>query len=156
MRGSTLIDRSFPLVLLTLVLGGCGGDAPAPADAGGGEEAEVLAAAVIDPALFDSIAWPDPGAAVQRGATVYMYSCAKCHGDRGAGDGNYRLNGRLLRPPSFRPLDWQYGDDIAGLREAVYLGSNRGMPHWGNAGLPARDIDAVARYITEGLRSDVY
>ena len=156
MRGSTLVGRSFPLVLLTLFLGGCGGDAPAPADAGESGEPEVLAAAVIDPVLFDSIAWPAPAAAVQRGATVYMYSCAKCHGDRGAGDGNYRLNGRLLRPPSFRSLDWKYGDDIPGLREAVYRGSDRGMPHWGNAGLPARDIDAVAHYITVGLRSDVY
>ena len=153
MRSPTMIRRSFPVGLLVLFLAGCGSDAPADA---AGDEPEALAAAVPDPALFDSIAWPAPSAAVQRGATVYMYSCAKCHGDRGAGDGNYRLQGRLLKPPSFLAADWQYGDDLPGLREAVYRGNDRGMPHWGNAGLAARDIDAVARYIMDGLRADVY
>ncbi len=105
-------------------------------------------------ALFDSIAWNDTHVAMDRGATVYAYSCAKCHGDTGAGDGNYQLRKRVLRPPSFLAEDWRFAHDMAGLREAIYRGNDRGMPHWGNAGLAPRDMDAVARYVLYGLRRD--
>lgn len=154
MCSSRMIRRSFPLALLSVVLAACTGDAPddAAADDPG---PEVVAAAVPDPALFDSIAWPVPNEAVKRGATVYMYSCAKCHGESGAGDARYNLRGRVLQPPSFRTADWQYDDDLPGLRAAIYAGNDRGMPHWGNAGLAARDIDAVARYIMHGLRATI-
>lgn len=147
--------RSFLIPLIVLALAGCAGDAPEQA----GDDVqpgEVTAAAVVDPALFDSLMWPAPRDAVSRGATVYAYSCAKCHGDRGAGNGGYRLQGRVLRPPSFRTVDWRYADDLPGLRAAIWSGNDRGMPHWGKAGLAARDIDAVARYIMHGLRADVY
>lgn len=151
MRRTPTMARILPSSLLAVLLVACGGDAPEPAPA------DVQAAAVLpilDAALFDSIAWPDVRDALDRGTTVYAYSCAKCHGDRGAGDGGYRLQGRLLRPPSFLTVDWQYANDVDGLRAAVYSGNDRGMPHWGNAGLPARDIDAVARYIMLGLRAE--
>lgn len=153
-RAASLL-RSFLLPLTALALAACAGDAPEPAD-DAAQPAAVMAAAVIDPALFDSIAWPGPREAVGRGATVYAYSCAKCHGDRGAGNGGYQLQGRVLRPPSFRTVDWRFADDLEGLREAIYAGNDRGMPHWGDAGLAARDIDAVSRYIMDGLRADVY
>ncbi|MFW6331418.1 MAG: hypothetical protein ACOC3J_06805, partial [Gemmatimonadota bacterium] len=70
-------------------------------------EAGMVQPAAFDASIFDSIAWPTPKAAVYRGATVYAYSCRRCHGDRGAGDGGYRLEGRLVRPPSFRAADWR-------------------------------------------------
>lgn len=155
MHDPTMTPRLALLGLLVLFLAGCGADVPADAPADG-EPSAALAAAELDPALFDSIAWPSPGAATARGATVYMYSCAKCHGENGAGNAQYKLQGRVLRPPSFRAVDWQYADDLAGLREAVYRGNDRGMPHWGNAGLTPRDIDAVARYIQDGLRAEIY
>lgn len=155
MRSSRIIGPFIRLTLLPVVLAGCSGDA---ADrAATAERAEQASrAAVIDVAFFDSISWPSPSDALHRGATVYAYSCAKCHGDRGAGDGGYVLRGRLLRPPSFRVLDWRFADDMDGLRQAIYSGNDRGMPHWGSAGLPARDVDAVARYIVNGLRADLY
>jgi mono/diheme cytochrome c family protein len=147
------ILRSFPLLVIPILIAGCGGDVPEP-DAAEIQAAEVIPAALVD--LFDSIAWSSPADALDRGATVFAYSCAKCHGDRGAGNGGYRLQGRVLRPPSFRTLDWRFANDLAGLREAIYRGTDRGMPHWGEAGLASRDIDAVARYIMDGLRADLY
>ncbi len=146
-------DRSPLFLILPLLLpalGACGGDddgASSSATAG----APVAAVGAPDPALFDSIAWPDGGAALDRGATVYAYSCAKCHGDSGRGDGGYRLQGRLLRPPSFRADDWRFANDLAGLRAYVHAGNDQGMPHWGEVGLTPRDIDAVARYVTRRL-----
>lgn len=139
------------LLTLPLVVAACGGGR---ADDDGVEtgETETVPAAVIDLAVFDSIGWTDDAVALDRGATVYAYSCARCHGDTGAGDGRYRLQGRLLRPPSFRAADWEFANDFEGLREAILTGDRtRGMPCWSDAGLPARDVDAVARYITRRL-----
>jgi mono/diheme cytochrome c family protein len=116
------------------------------------DEAETPPAAIIDAAVFDSIGWENDAVAIDRGATVYAYSCARCHGDSGAGNGNYRLQGRLLRPPSFRTEDWQYANDLEGLRHAIFAGNReKGMPCWSDAGLAPRDADAVARYITRRL-----
>lgn len=138
------------LFLLTpLLLAACGGDAGEGAEAR--DAAEVAAAAVIDPAHFDSIAWSTDRDALARGATVYSYSCARCHGDNGRGDGGYVLQGRLLRPPSFQTEDWRFANDLDGLRQAILRGNDKGMPHWGKAGLTPRDTDAVARYITRRL-----
>lgn len=140
----------FALVFLSVSVLACGGDAPES-----DRDVEGLArAAAVDPALFDTVQWEDPAQAVDRGATVYAYSCAKCHGDRGAGDGGYRLEGRLLRPPSFLAEDWRFAADPKGLKAYIHAGNNRGMPHWGEAGLQPRDIDAVARYIVRRLWSE--
>ena len=150
--------RSLPgfcfLVLLPFLAGACSGDVAEEVDEV--QAAGFVAAATPDPGYFDSIQWDDPHAALDRGATVFAYSCAKCHGDSGAGDGNYQLNRRVLRPPSFRTADWRFGHDLEGLRVAIYTGNDKGMPHWGDAGLAARDVDAVARYILHGLRNDVF
>lgn len=141
--------RSPVFLLLPLFLTACGGDAlPEASDLdAAGAGAAVAAVPSPDPALFDSIAWPDTRAALDRGATVYAYSCARCHGDSGRGDGKYRLQGRLLQPPSFLAEDWRFGNDLPGLRQAVHLGTDQGMPHWGDMGLTPRDTDAVARYV---------
>lgn len=145
--------RLLPLALAPVLLSACSGDVPAADDV---EAASVLPAAMPAPDHFDSIRWADTRNAVDRGATVYAYSCARCHGDSGAGDGNYHLNKRVLRPPSFLTSEWKYSGDLEGLRDAVYAGNDKGMPHWGNAGLSARDTDAVARYILYGLREEAY
>jgi mono/diheme cytochrome c family protein len=137
----------FPLLLLVLVVAGCGGDG---ADESAGAD-EVESAAMVDPATFDTLSWDSPAEALDRGDTVYQYSCAKCHGGSGTGKAGYVLNGRVLRPPSFKAEDWRFGQDLERLREYIYEGNDKGMPHWGAAGLSARDIDAVARYIQRRL-----
>lgn len=141
-------SRRAGLILGALALvasAACGDPDPAP------EGAPIVAASVVG-ALFDSIAWASPAAAMDRGATVYAYSCTQCHGARGAGDGGYQIRGRLLRPPSFLTDDWRFAMDFDGLRATILQGSpRRGMPHWSEKGLTPRDADAVARYITWGL-----
>ena len=134
-----------PLLLVPLLFASCADDtADRP-------PLETVEAAAFTPALFDSVTWEDDRAALDRGATVYAYSCAKCHGDSGRGDGGYVLDGRLLRPPSFLADDWRFASDLPGLRQAILEGNDKGMPHWGRAGLSPRDMDAVARYITRRL-----
>lgn len=146
--------RWLPAVALGLLLGACSGDR----GEGAAEDvpADMTRATLFDPALFDSIDWGSRGEARSRGATVYAYSCAKCHGPKGAGDGGYRLDGRLIQPPSFLSLDWRFAEDPLGLREAIYTGSNGRMPHWGRAGLAPRDVDAVAEYIRNELWARAY
>ncbi len=142
----TPFRRSLPLTLLVIFpLVACGADTPDQANPA--LPGEALEAGVVDLALFDSITWATPAAPVDRGATVYAYSCAKCHGDSGAGNGGYVLQGRVLRPPSFLGDQWRFANDPTGLREAIVQGTDRGMPHWGEAGLKPRDINAVAHFI---------
>ena len=82
---------------------------------------------------------------------VYQYSCRKCHGERGLGDAGFVRQGDTLIPPSFREPDWSLAQDKAALREQVFIGNAEGMPHWGLAGLKAKDVDAVATYILNVL-----
>lgn len=151
MRSHSRFPHLLSFALLSAgvtLLSGCGADAPELPDETGAEAGALQASVLFDPAMFDSIAWPSRHAAMDRGGTVYAYSCARCHGDSGAGNGGYRLQGRLLRPPTFLTQDWRFARDPEGLREAIYTGTDRGMPHWGRAGLTPRDVDAVALYIT--------
>ena len=112
----------------------------------------MLADSMYDPAAFDTIIWDSAGADIARGAVVFSYSCAKCHGEAGLGDGGFVQGGDTLRPPSFVVPDWRFAEDRDGLRRQVFTGTAQGMPHWGFYGLKYRDIDAVAAYIQEELR----
>ena len=89
-----------------------------------------------------------------RGSVVFQYSCAKCHGSQGYGDGLFVTRGDTLRPPSFHTEDWRFQDDLEGLRRHVYTGTEGGMPHWGMEGLKYRDIDAVAQFILDRLTAN--
>jgi mono/diheme cytochrome c family protein len=155
--------RAFSTILLTLVLipaaGACGG----PDEAELAAEAEaaltaahadsvMLAESMYDPAVFDTIGWDTPEAALDRGEVVWAVSCMKCHGLTGAGEGGAVVRGDTIRPPSFLADDWRFADDQEGLRRQVFTGTAEGMPHWGFYGLKYRDIDAVATYIRGELR----
>lgn len=144
-------------ILLALPLAGlvaCGGGADDEASALPTPEDTVEAAVLqFDAAAFDSITWEEPATALERGGVVFAYSCQKCHGAGGFGDGGFVMQGDTVRPPSFREPDWRFADDLEGLRRQIFIGTTKGMPHWGLEGLDYRDIDAVARFIQTRLRN---
>ena len=107
------------------------------------------------PAAFDTVAWASEAAAVARGQEVFGWVCAKCHGPAGNGDGGFVLDGDTLHPPSFVQPGWRFADNSQALWQRIYLGNNRGMPHWGDQGLQPRDVIAVATFIQKGLRKNV-
>lgn len=125
-----------------------GGEAEPPSDAPPSPADEMAAAqALYDPAAFDTVAWETPEEAITRGSVVFSYSCRKCHGTYGDGDGRFVLDGDTLYPPSFHDPDWRFRDDLEGLRQQIFVGAEVGMPHWGPEGLKPRDVDAVSRFI---------
>lgn len=142
--------RRLPLALLvTLLLGACGG--------GGGEEqgmtpADSVAMAMeqYSPALFDTITWSADSAQFNRGRIVWAYSCKKCHGEQGLGDGDEVTSGDTIKPPNFA-TGWRFGSDRSAVIKAIFAGTAEGMPHWGMSGLKPRDIDAVTAYILKNL-----
>jgi len=137
---------------LTMVAVACGEES-VPEQAGPtSADSVVMAAGMYDPASFDSIQWETPEAALERGSIVFSFSCARCHGPEGAGDGGFVSQGDTLHPPSFRAEDWGFAEDPDSLRAKVFTGAEGGMPHWGLEGLRYRDIDAVTTYILDGLR----
>jgi mono/diheme cytochrome c family protein len=142
---------ALPLAFTLAATGCAGGDAEeemtemAP-------DSMAMAQEAFDPAAFDTITWESQAAAEERGAVVYQYSCRKCHGETGLGDAGFVMQGDTLRPPSFRDPDWAYGADKTALMEKIFVGTEVGMPHWGLAGLGAKDIDAVATYIRGAFR----
>ena len=148
-----MMSRLVPVLLLATVA--CAGEAP-PADEPNSMAAALdtlrTAQAAYDPAAFDTIEWESPQAAAERGAVVFRFSCEKCHGSQGYGDGGFVIDGDTVRPPSFREPDWRFADDHEGLREQIFVGTAAGMPHWGLEGLKPRDIDAVAIHLRETLR----
>lgn len=146
--------RRIPIAASALLaLAACGAPPeqeaePTPADT------VAMAMAQYDAAAFDSIAWDTPEEAVVRGSVVFQYSCSKCHGTQGYGDGEFVTRGDTLRPPSFHGDEFQYRGDLEGLRQHVFTGTANGMPHWGMEGLKYRDIDAVGRFILDRLTTD--
>jgi mono/diheme cytochrome c family protein len=115
-------------------------------------DSTAMAADAFDPAVFDTLTWESTDAAIERGGVVFSYSCARCHGVQGYGDGGFVADGDTLRPPSFHQSEWQFADDPAALRAMIFVGGENGMPHWGLEGLKYRDVDAVTHYILEDLR----
>ncbi len=106
------------------------------------------AAAEYQPAVFDTVKWPSDSVRLARGADVFKWGCAECHGPQGYGDGKHVAeNGDTLRPPDFHQASWHLAGDTEGVRRKVYMGNTKGMPHWGLRRMEPRDIDAVAAYV---------
>lgn len=141
------------LVALTLVIGtACERGAEQTATEKVHADSVALATSQLTVEMFDSISWPSDSAAVARGTVVWTYSCRRCHGDHGMGDGGFVQAGDTVRPPSIVEPDWQFANDRDALRRQVFTGTAEGMPHWGLVGLKPRDIDAVSIYIQQVLR----
>lgn len=112
-----------------------------------------LGEARFDPAAFDTISWNTPEERRERGVVVWNFSCRKCHGNEGLGDGELaRVEG--LSMPVLTAADWQYGGDVPAIRRRTYVGHESEMPSWGLYGLKYRDIDAVAYHIKDAIRAD--
>lgn len=110
-----------------------------------------MAEAQFDPAAFDTISWNMPEERLERGAVVWNFSCRKCHGNEGLGDGELaRVEG--LSMPMITAADWQYAGDVPAIRHRIYIGHESEMPSWGLYGLKYRDIDAVAYHIEDVIR----
>ena len=146
--------RMIPVLISLVWMGACGEEPEQEVVPQGPTRADsvALAEAAFDATVFDTISWDGDQTAVERGGVVFSYSCRKCHGDGGRGNGNFVFQGDTLRPPSFLATDWQYAEDGIGLRERIFSGNAAGMPYWGLAGLKYQDVDAVADYIVEFLR----
>ena len=150
--------RPFIPVLVSLAwLGACGGSSNAhTAEANKDSiqaDSATLASAAFDSTVFDTITWKKAGADTARGSLVYRISCVRCHGEDGAGVKNAVFRGDTLNVPSFLGPDWALADSPMALRKLIFVGDSTGMPHFGIIGLHYRDVDAVARYITQDLRA---
>ncbi len=146
-------SRPFSAALVGLAIAAC---EPAPEVEAPPTPADTVAMALAsyDAAAFDSISWDTPEDAIVRGSIVFQFSCAKCHGSQGLGNGNFVTRGDTIRPPSFAVDEFRFKDDLDGLRRHVFTGTEGGMPHWGMEGLKYRDIDAVGRFIQDRLTAN--
>lgn len=150
--------RWIPLALVgSLALMACGPSAEEIAAAAAAAEAATqdslmnAASAAFDASVFDTVTWEEPQKRMDRGQQVYNFSCDKCHGLEGLGDGGFVQGGDTLRPPSFREPTWRMAGDAAAIQQAIFVGTAENMPHWGLAGLNPKDVDAVTHYILEGF-----
>lgn len=150
-----------PLAALVALSAGCeGSEERAERLRGERDEARQLARAdsvaeaeaAYDPAVFDTINWESDGERLDRGAVVWQYSCRKCHGTTGMGDGETARE-HDIEMPVIVAEDWEYAGDPEAIRHRIYVGHDSDMPTWGLYGLKYRDIDAVTYFIENHLRS---
>ena len=147
---------ALPLVVL-MVSAGCAPSAEeqaqAAAAAAAAAEDSLLATAVAayDASAFDTLTWETPEKRLEYGGVVYVSSCSRCHGREGLGDAGFVRGGDTLRPPSFKEPTWRMAGNAEAIREAIFIGTAEGMPHWGLEGLKPGPVDAVTAYILNGL-----
>lgn len=142
-----------------LLLSACGG---------GGEEVpeefqeETLRAAradsvaraeeMYDAAVFDTLTWEDENARWERGGVVWSFTCQRCHGADGKGQGEDAVKFEI-EVPDMTGADWQYAEDLPAIRHTIFVGHDTEMPSMGLIGLSYPDVDAAAHYINDLLRS---
>jgi mono/diheme cytochrome c family protein len=117
------------------------------------EERVAQADSMFTPALFDTIRWESDSAKLFAGNEVWAARCDKCHGPLGEGGTEYAA-ARKLAVPSIVTPDWSMADQPNEVRRRVYVGHSQGMPTWGVAGIPLRQVDAVTAYILQQLRPE--
>ncbi|MBI4541270.1 MAG: cytochrome c [Gemmatimonadetes bacterium] len=133
-----------------LVLAACSGAERPSATATQAVDSAALAEDEFSPAAFDTVNWKGQEERVERGRVVWQFSCSKCHGLQGKGDGEAAA-ALGVKPPSLVAPDWRLANDVPGLRHQIFVGTGTGMPNWGLHGLKPRDIDAVAAFIVNVL-----
>ena len=112
-----------------------------------------VAEKIYDATAFDSINWETAADRLSRGRVVWQFSCQKCHGAHGLGNGEAAEEWQIEMPVIVEE-DWQYAGDVEGIHHRIFVGHEAGMPNWGLHGLKYRDIDAVTAYILTGLRGE--
>ena len=155
------LRRAAACAVILLLAAACGGGSGAeqeePQSAEDLRDARAdsvqMAEAQFDPTAFDTISWATPEERLERGSVVWSFSCKKCHGDEGLGDGEL-ARVEELSMPMITAADWQYAGDVAAVRRRIYVGHESEMPSWGLYGLKYRDIDAVAYHIEDVLRAE--
>lgn len=147
----------LPLAVVLLALG-CGGEETQQSEAereaarlAARADSVAMAEAMYDPAVFDTITWQDENTMWERGGIVWSFSCQKCHGANGSGQGESAVQ-HGIEMPDLRAPDWEYAGDVAAIRHRIFVGHESEMPNWGLHGLSYRDVDAAARYIHDLLR----
>ncbi len=143
--------RRSVLLGVALCLVACGDHEFHPPD----REAQVARAdSMLAPAAFDTITWANDSTRLFVGNNTYAAKCRRCHGFLGRGETDYTRVQGIDVPSLVRP-EWEYADDLQGLRRIIFIGHPEGMPTWGVAGISPREIDAAAYYILHQLRPDV-
>ena len=145
---------------LVALLSSCGGGGEDEAPAVSREEALRTARAdsvaqaegMYDPAVFDTLTWESDNARWERGGIVWSFTCQRCHGADGKGQGEDATKFGFSVPDITVP-DWEHAGDIPAIRHAIFVGHDTEMPSLGVIGLGYSDVDAAAHYIDDLLRS---
>jgi mono/diheme cytochrome c family protein len=152
--------KSIVGVALVAILSACGGGGDEEAPAVSREEALRAARAdsvaraeeMYDASVFDTLTWESDNARWERGGVVWSFTCQRCHGADGKGQGEDAVKFGFSVPDITVP-DWQYAGDIPGIRHVIFVGHDTEMPSMGVIGLGYADADAAAHYIDDLLRS---
>mgnify|MGYP001816360498 CR=1 FL=1 len=153
------MKRTVAGFVLILLLSGCGGGAdeepevpPEEALRAARADSVAQAEAMYDAAVFDTITWEDDNTRWERGGVVWSFTCQRCHGADGKGKGEDAVQFGIEVPDLTAP-DWQFAEDIPGIRHAIFVGHDTDMPSMGLIGLAYPDVDAAAHYINDLLRA---
>lgn len=146
------------LLVGSLACGG-GGDDAEPAvsreEALRAARADSVATAMemYDATVFDTLTWENDNARWERGGVVWSFTCQRCHGASGDGQGEDATKFEIAMP-DMTVEDWAYADDLPAIRERIFVGHESEMPSMGLIGLSYSDVDAAAHYINDLLRAE--
>lgn len=145
---------------LVVLLSACGGGGEEETPALSRDEALRVARAdsvaraegMYDPSVFDTITWESDNARWERGGVVWSFTCQRCHGADGKGQGEDAVKFGI-DVPDMTGADWKYAGDIPAIRHEIFVGHDTEMPSLGVIGLGYADVDAAAHYIEDLLRA---
>jgi mono/diheme cytochrome c family protein len=154
------MKRTIAGLTLVAVLSACGGGgdeavpevSPEEALRAARADSMARAEAMYDAAVFDTLTWEDDNARWERGGVVWSFTCQRCHGADGKGQGEDAVKFEITVPDLTGP-DWQYADDLPAIRHRIFVGHESEMPSMGLIGLSYPDVDAAAHYVHDLLRA---